>query len=427
MTKGVVAAAAAVTIMIPFGPSLAAKVNWPQPGFNAQHTAFNGKETALSAANAGELKEKWSVSTSGEIVAPPIQMGAFIYALSNDGNLYAVKAKSGAPAWSYPAYPQGLGGASSGFGITSGNAMIYTNCQIDADSGTGHAGICALNAKTGALIWNYAIYVDSGDVDSAPYNSPVFDQGRVFFGESDTASFGHVGYMVALDAATGALLWIDGNCANPQGNDCNFIGTEPAAVDSGLLIYDTGLQSGNQSNLCARSEADGTAVWCSDILFDVGEAPSVGGGKVLFVVADSSGTSSLLTALDEQSGVVAWQKTVADLTRPYLAPATDGITVYFSAGGEDGRRDLYALSLKNGKKVWTYSGTGSPGHVISGVSVANGVVYGQCEHGACAFDAKSGTVLLSVGGVGTEAAPIVANGALVSGCNTVDICLYKPH
>jgi outer membrane protein assembly factor BamB len=428
MTKGLAAAAAvACLIVAPFGTAMASKVNWPQPGLNAQHTAFNQKETGLSVANVGQLRQKWSVPTSGEIVVPPIKLGETIYMLSNDGNLYALNSKSGAVAWTYPAYPQGLGGAPSGFGITSGNAMIYTSCQIDTDSGTGHAGVCALNAKTGAVVWTYAIFSDSVDVDSAPYNGPVFDQGKVFFGESDTASFAHVGYMLALDAASGAVVWMDGNCANPQGNNCDFIGTEPAAVDSGLVIYDTGVQNGNQSNICARSEASGAAVWCSDILFDVSEAPSVSGGKVLFAVRTSDGSSTLLTALNEQTGVIAWQRTVAGLTEPYLAPAIANGIAYFSAGGEDGHRDVYALSLKNGKKVWAYNGKGSPGRVISGLSVANGVVYGQCEHGACAFDAANGDVLLSAGGAGSEAAPIVADGTLISGCDTDNLCLYRPR
>lgn len=427
MTKGLVAAAAVVvSIMAPFGTAMAGKVNWPQPGLNAQHTAFNQKETGLSAANVGQLKQKWSVPTSGEIVVPPVKLGESIYMLSNDGNLYAINSKSGAVAWTYPAYPQGLGGAPSGFGVTAGSAMIYTSCQIDTDGGTGHAGICALNAKTGVVVWTYAIYSEGIDVDSAPYNGPVFDQGKVFFGESDTASFAHVGYMVALDAASGAVVWVDGNCADPHGNNCNFIGTEPAAIDNGLVIYDTGVQNGDQSNICARSEADGTAVWCSDILFDVSEAPSISQGKVLFTVRTSDGSSTLLTALSEQTGAIAWQKTVSGLTEPYLAPAVANGTVYFSAGGSDGQRNVYALSLKNGKKVWTYNGNGSPGYVTSGVSVANGVVYAQCQNGACAFDATNGNVLFSAGGAGSEAAPIVADGALISGCNTNNLCLYKP-
>ena len=422
-----VATAVAVSVLIPFGSARASQVNWPQPGLNAQHTAFNSKESALSATNVGNLKKKWSFPTSGEIVVPPIQLGGMIYTLSNDGNVYAINAKSGKVGWSYAAYPQGLGGAPSGFGITSGSGSIFTNCQIDTDGGTGHAGVCALSAKTGRVVWTYAIYSDSGDVDSAPYNGPVFDKGKVFFGESDTISFGHVGYMLALDAVSGAVVWLDGNCADPHLNDCNFIGAEPAAVDNGMVIYDTGLSSGDQSNLCARSESDGSTVWCTDVLYDVSEAPSISGGKVLFDAKTSDGSSTLLTALNEQTGKIAWQKTVTGLTGPYLAPAIANDTVYFAAGGEDGHRNIYALSLTNGKKVWTYAGTGSPGYVTSGVSIANGVVYGQCQNGPCAFNASNGKVLLSAGGSGTEAAPIIANGALISVCNTNDLCLYEPR
>jgi outer membrane protein assembly factor BamB len=131
----------------------AGTVSWPEPGLNAQHTAYNTKETTLSATNAGSLKLKWQFTTNAEITAPPVQLGKTVFALSTDGNLYAINATTGAQLWSYVVDKNG---APASWGAAASGTMVYTNCQLDYDSGIGggHGGVCALNAATGALVWS---------------------------------------------------------------------------------------------------------------------------------------------------------------------------------------------------------------------------------------------------------------------------------
>jgi outer membrane protein assembly factor BamB len=420
----IVMAMAAVAVFGQPSLSMAATAKWLEPGFNSEHTAYNAAEKTLSTRNVGQLSQKWSFATQGAINVPPIERSGVAFALSQDGNLYAVDSASGKQVWSYPAYSNGTFGPA---GVAAYKQLIYTTCQIDSDGGLdgGHFGICALNAKTGVLVWNYAIYTDGGiAVDSLPYNGPVVSKGVLFFGESDTASFAHVGYMVALDAATGAVDWVDGNCEDPQVNDCNLISSAPDAVDTGNVIYETGLANGNNANICDRNATDGTNIWCSDILFDTELALTIKSKKVLFPVSND-GSNTSLTAISESTGKVDWTLSVPGVDHSYFAPAVADGTVYFAAGGVNGRSNLYALSLKSGKQIWSYLGTGAEGSLTSGVSAANGVVYAQCQTGPCAFDAATGATLFApAGGSGSPAASIVADGMLITVCNANDLCSY---
>ncbi|MBV8799806.1 MAG: PQQ-binding-like beta-propeller repeat protein [Alphaproteobacteria bacterium] len=323
-------------------------------------------------------------------------------------------------------------GAQSYWGVAARGNIVYVNCPIDYDSSQygGHGGLCALNAKTGEELWSYAIYSEgSTPVDSAPYGPPVIDGNNVVFGESDSASFAHVGYVVTLNAKTGAELQVVGNCADTLGNDCNYVSSAPPAADGGELFYDGGTHNGPQGTegaLCARGETGITVNWCY-FTPDVNLAPAVSNKLVLFVEGTSSTTSNLV-AVKEATGQLVWRIAVnTGQNNNHFAPAVANGMAFFSVGlGQD---NLYAVSLKTGKIVWSYSG-GSAGYLTSGVSVANGVVYGICNGGSgsqCAFDAKRGTVLRSDTPGGTSIAqPLVANGAELSVCNSNDLCRFTP-
>jgi outer membrane protein assembly factor BamB len=98
----------------------------------------------------------------------PAVANGLVYAASDDGNLYALNASTGALVWDYP----------SGAGATPAvaNGVVYVD------------GVYALNATTGALLW------------TSPFGSfPAVADGVVYsVGGND---------VYALNASTGALLW----------------------------------------------------------------------------------------------------------------------------------------------------------------------------------------------------------------------------
>jgi outer membrane protein assembly factor BamB len=425
---------AAVTALVPLLGGLAAAaglgstVSWPQPGRNAQHTGYNASETVLGAGNVGTLVQRWTLATSAAIAAPPVLQGKRAYLLSTNGTLYAVNAKTGAVLWTFTA---AANGAPASWGIVANADSVFVNCQLDYDGGTiinGHGGVCALNAATGALLWSYAIYNDGGTpVDSAPYGAPVLNGSTLVLGEADSASFAHVGYEVFLNAPTGQVTNLVGNCGDTLANDCNFVSSAPAAAQQGAIYYNSGItdEQGYIGALCSLGENASSPNWCYDTT-DYNLAPAISGGKVLFDEVD--GSASAIVALDEASGAVAWTTKVAatDGTQ-HFAPAIANGLAYFSIGS-NGFNTLYAVSLKTGKVKWSYAG-GAAGWVSSGVTVANGVVYAVCRSATdqCAFDAKTGAVLRAQGGTGqSPASPLVANGAILSVCGFNNLCDYSP-
>jgi eukaryotic-like serine/threonine-protein kinase len=421
-------AAGVVLLMLQTGPA-AAVVDWLQPGLNAQHTGFNAKENILSAGNVKHLSESWDKPAQQEITAQPILAGNRVFVLSTDGTLYARNATSGKLLWSFVADKNG---APSYWGAASDGKTIYVNCQLDYDDTEylGHGGLCALDVKSGKQLWSFAIYQEgSTSVDSSPYSPPVIDGKNVIFGESDSASFAHVGYVITLNAKTGKQITGVGNCADTLANFCNYVSSAPAAVDGGTLFYQGGAQNGPQGSqgaVCRRAETASTVDWCYYNV-DVNLALTVANGLVLFVEGTSSSTSNLI-ALDETSGAVVWSTEVnSGQNNTHFAPAVADGLAYFSVGL--GQNSLYAVSLKTGKIAWTYA-NGRAGFLTSGVTVANGVVYAICSANSgaqCAFDAKSGKVLRSdVPGGSAPATPIVVNGAEITVCNYNDLCRFAP-
>ncbi len=402
----------------------AAAVDWPQPGLNAQHTGFNKKEKTISAANIGSLTQKWVASIPNGFSAAPVEVRGIVYVQSNDGTVYAVNATSGAVVWTYAA-----GSAVGNTGLTAGDKLVYTICKVPNDAA--HGGICALNAATGALVWNFAIVTVQGQTvtDSYADNLPVLDHGLVFFGEN----FGGFGSpfsgdnVYALNAATGASVW---GIAYNAGS-----GGTPFATDKGELFFQSG---GSGAYVCAVKETDGSGMHCSAALTGDGRAAiSIAGGKIL--AQSNAPSNTAFTALDETSLAPKWQTVLTYGTSNYslYPPAVAGGLAYFYAGG-NGDGSLFALSLKTGKQHWTYTCNGTTGCLNSGVSVANGVVFASCDRyntplgDQCAFDAKTGAQLRTYGSTdgnsGSEATPLVANGAEIGGCGAYSggLCKFAP-
>jgi outer membrane protein assembly factor BamB len=123
-----------------------------------------------------------------------------VYVGSNDGNLYALNADTGALLWKYTtdSYVRSSPAVANG--------VVYIGSTDD--------NVYALNASTGALLWKYAT------ADSV-VSSPAVANGVVYVGSDD-------GNLYALNASTGALLW-----KYPAG------GSDSPAVVNGMVYIGT--------------------------------------------------------------------------------------------------------------------------------------------------------------------------------------------
>ncbi len=108
--------------------------------FDACHTGYNPYEAILSPANVGNLVLDWKYATGGALTfASATVASGVVYIGSDDGNLYALDAGTGAVVWSYATgdYVSSVPAVANGMVyFASRNTLVY---QVMAD--------------TGALVW----------------------------------------------------------------------------------------------------------------------------------------------------------------------------------------------------------------------------------------------------------------------------------
>ena len=137
----------------------------------------SGRVYALNAATGTVL---WAQALGAEgYPASPTVANGIIYVPSEDQNIYAFNAYSGAPIWKYKT----TGFPSDAAAVANG--VLYVGADY----------LYALNAADGTLLWKSDFILGYGDGFTG-----VVANGVVYTGGSDTD-------LVALDASTGALLW----------------------------------------------------------------------------------------------------------------------------------------------------------------------------------------------------------------------------
>jgi len=164
------------------GPTRSSVIDWPQFRFAPCHTGYNPYEFVLSPATVGSLAPKWQYATGDRNIesSPTVVKGVVYFGTDeNRGgpNVFALNAKTGALLWQY----------------TAGN-VVQSSPTVANDVayfGSGDNNFYALNARTGALLWQHPLVVSTG-------SSPAVANGVVYVGADA---------LYALDAKLGTLLW----------------------------------------------------------------------------------------------------------------------------------------------------------------------------------------------------------------------------
>jgi glucose dehydrogenase len=161
----------------------------------------------ITTSNVSGLQLAWQSHLGGKCTATNTSCAAESNALVYQGVMYiadgagytdAIDAATGTRIWQYvPTYPAGFtktGGTNRG--IAMGQGMIFVD-RTDAS-------IVALNMDTGQPVWTTDLApISQGYNVSAP---PVYYDGMVIEGMSGGDS-GNSDFIVAIDAASGAVLW----------------------------------------------------------------------------------------------------------------------------------------------------------------------------------------------------------------------------
>jgi outer membrane protein assembly factor BamB len=304
-------------------------IDWPQFNFEPGLTGYNPFESALNASNVGSLTLKWR-------------------------------------------YPTPNGSVCSQAVIANG--ILYV--------GTDFAGVYALNADTGALLWNYA--TDGPVATPAVANGIVYVPGLTLY---------------ALDANTGALIW-------QVENDGQI---SPTVVNN--VVY----AGSNGGDLVALNAQTGAFIWRYSTGSFINSAAAVANG-VAYVVARNGDVD----ALNANTGNLIWARHfgVSATPKPTIYSTAGGLSVangmvYINVADFKSQYYVYALDANTGVTIWKSPSIGTGALPPFTPAVANGMVYAVANHNAYAFNAITGASIWQTSlSVADSISTIVANGVV---------------
>lgn len=378
---------------------------WLQPGIDSTHAGDNTAERRLKVRNVTRLQNAWTFSTGAGIGWPVLVDGSVAYASSGDGNLYAIHVASGSQKWKFATDAFGETGLTSA--AVAGN-LVYVGCNVGGN--TQQQGLCAVKRASGRLAWSW---YDDCNCRPATFmlTGPVVSGTTVLFGYYTGGAYGK-NVLVALDAASGAQLWVA-----VAGDGTNSLSDTIPAIDGGNVF------AGTDFGLCSFQLSSGASNWCSGPN-DHDIAPAISGG-VVYATTSSHG----FYAFNETTGAQMWQYTPASGSGgSFDPPAIAGGRAYFATIDSG---PIYALDAATGSLDFTAGGGSFNTETLGSPSIANGVLYATCNSGLCAYDASTGALLTSMGGLG-NGVPTIANGKVLFPCGLgrsagVDnVCMYDP-
>jgi polyvinyl alcohol dehydrogenase (cytochrome) len=446
----------------PGGPA----TNWPTWQKDLIGSRYAAGETAITPGNVSQLAVKWAF-TFPRIpgVFPgsqPAVVDGTLYVGSTDAKFYALDAGTGAVRWSFDlTQVAGPWTTASPDPVRDGPAVANGTVYF----GDSRGYLYAVNQATGALEW--ATLLDSNP-DIEVTGSPIVFGGRVYVGVSNKEA-GYQqqdlsypcctarGQIVALDAATGAVVWRHYTVPPAQ-----QVGTWPNGAaqyaPSGISVWDspvidpvtgtiffgtgqnyTGTQ-GETDSVLALSLSTGQVRWqfqahwpdtftsvCDNpadaaycpgaangtaLDWDFGASPLLFhiGARVVLGIGDKSG---VYYALDAHTGSLLWSRSLT--ANPKLTGGQGGVQW---GASYDGTRlyvatwfaqpgTLYALNPATGAIEWQ-DATPSDGCTTGGAAASRG-----CKLGFSAAVSTSPGLVFAGNGDGKEYVYSAATGALL--------------
>ena len=359
--------------------AVAAREDWPMFHHDLTHTG-----NSTSTAPNGVLT--WYYMTGNWVTSSPAVVGGVVYVGSGDNNVYALNAITGAQIWNYT-----TGGPIN----WASPAVAYGYVYVDSNDGN----VYALDAATGTQVWNFS-------TGSPVYSSPAVADGVVYVGSTN-------GYVYALNAVMGSQEW---------GTQVWNFSTGSAVWSSPAIVSGVVYVGSDNGNVYALNATTGAPMWSFSTGSAVRSSPAVVGG-VIYVGSDNGNVYALNNATHQPVRIYPTGSAV------WSSPAVAGGVVY--VGSDNG--NVYAWNTATGAKMWSYA-TG--GAVQSSPAVAGGVVYvGSNDGNLYALNSTTGTQVWSFQTGGGFSSPAVVGGVVYVGSaygvicalsNQVDVYRYHP-
>ena len=181
-TRMVVAAAALGSLLVGGAAALAAPGgnSWNSAGGDRQNTRHAASESKISPSTVASLTKKWVLTTAGDVSATPAVDGQRVYVPDWAGNLYAVDRATGAVVWQkkvsdLTGVPGDLARVTPAF--TETTLVLGNQGPFFGGGGT----VVAVDKATGDLLWR--TQVENHEAAIITQSATIFD-GVVYVGTS---------------------------------------------------------------------------------------------------------------------------------------------------------------------------------------------------------------------------------------------------
>jgi polyvinyl alcohol dehydrogenase (cytochrome) len=383
-------------------PPADAACDWPMYGQNLSRTFATACPSAVTTATVGRLVPAWTfrpppdTGDQATVTASPVIADGVVYVGAWNGVMYALDAATGALRWEHATVPSS--GATFG-PIVSSAAVAEVRDGPDRRKvvlfGAGPR-VYALDAATGAEVWVADLGSGVPDDPTEVESSPAVWNGTVYVGmdvhnQPGSRTGGNRGGLIALDARTGDVRWRH----HPE-----------LAVDA--------------------PAAGCGGVWGSPVVDAVAARVYFGTANCPAVEEDASLPMEEVIALDARTGRALWT------FRPHQPPDEDqdfGATpnlfvdadgrAILGAANKDGA--YYALDPATGTLLWRTQVTDPApgvGGFIGSPAVWGGDVFGATAIGTPptyhSFDGRTGAVRWQAVAGPSYAASAVVNGVVLA-------------
>ena len=180
-----------------------AAADWLSHGADADETNFSQLDE-INVANVSRLTLDWWLELPGEVSleATPLAVNGKLYFTGSYGTVYAVDGGSGKLLWNYDPEAWKHNPAKMRLSFAVNRGVAYADGRIF--SATLDGRLLALEAATGKLLWS----VETTPVDSSQFitGAPRTFHDKVIIGNGG-ADFGARGYVTAYDQASGKETW----------------------------------------------------------------------------------------------------------------------------------------------------------------------------------------------------------------------------